>query len=97
MLAAYCTGHDRTVLLTLNRIEQVTNGPAGITVHWLCWCGTRGQLTTGAHTESHAAAHADSHTDDDAPPQDRGQRRSSKKRVNSSAHSPARTPLTTST
>jgi len=42
MFSTYCPGHGSAVLLGPDNIAGIVNGPDGVELHWVCWCGERG-------------------------------------------------------
>ena len=47
MFSTYCPGHGSAVLLGPDNIAGIVNGPDGVELHWVCWCGERGVTAFG--------------------------------------------------
>jgi hypothetical protein len=47
MFSTYCAGHGSAVLLGPDNIAGIVNGPRGVELHWVCWCGERGVTAFG--------------------------------------------------
>lgn len=51
MFEGDCPTCGGPVLLTTSRITEMEQGPRGILVRYLCWCGTPGTLLTGRRSQ----------------------------------------------
>lgn len=47
MFARYCTACEKKQLIFPSQISAITNTDHGITVDYVCWCGTAQTMVTG--------------------------------------------------
>lgn len=55
MFAVDCPAHGTRVLLDTSRIEAQRNTRDGPVIDWRCWCGARGRLVRGFHSQPRPA------------------------------------------